>query len=456
MKRFISCLLIFNIIFFELGLQMPTAQAKILSRVSKDIITDDIRLSYINIGWWGLFNDKNLTNYINKSFENNHDIKMATIASQEYYQAMKLQFSQELPQAGAGFAPIYYKLPILNNYDWRFFLPVAVNYEADFFLKNRDKTKSAKKSYEMSLQDEKSAYIGVISGVATIYFNIVKLDKMIEIQDKIVNDRKTIYELMQKSYDRGLVSEMDSANAEKSYIQGAIELSDLKKSKEQLLNALAVITGESPCNIAGFQITPIDDINFTGTIPDEIPTDVIESRPDYVKAKIMVEKAGIDVRIARKEFLPQFNIAGLALFNAGNFGSTFTTTNSLLALGGGIFQPLFLGGARVSALKLKKSTYLRVLENYKKTNLIAIQEINDSLCAIKRDNDKYSKTLKQLNLSEKNYMHYQKQYEKGYISYLDFLQKEEVYLVMQKLAANQKIEEYIDYIGLYKAVGAKL
>ena len=154
--------------------------------------------------------------------------------------------------------------------------------------------------------------------------------------------------------------------------------------------------------------------------------------------------------------MPTFDIAGLALFNAKHFGSTLTTANSLLAFGAGIFQPIFTGGVKIANLRLKKASYERILENYKKTNLTAMQEINDSLVTIKQDEEKYQKTLKQLELSKDDYSFNKRKYEKGLISYLDLIQAEESLLSVNKLAVIQKADNYIDYIGLYKAAGAKL
>lgn len=456
MKKILTTFLILSIITVQFGVVPLSAAAKTFSRGGKEKITAETKYSYVNIDWWKNFNDELLTGYINKALENNHDLKIADIATEEYFQAMKLQFSQELPQAGAGFAPVNYKLPYSNTYDWHFFLPVAVNYEADIFLKNHDKTQSAKKLYEMSLLDEKAAYISVVSGIGTVYLNIVKLNKVIEIQNQIVQNRKTIYNLMQKRNIKGLTSQSDVVAAEKSYTAAFTELSDLEKEKELLLNQLAVMIGESPYNTPEFKISDYDNINFSGNIPAEISTDIITSRPDYMKAEKEVEKAGLDVRIARKEFLPSFNIAGLALFNAANFGSTLSTANSLLALGAGVFEPVFTGGARIANLKLKKAGYERILENYKKTNLIAMQEINDSLVSVKKDDDKLQKTLQQKKLSEKEYFLNQKRYEKGAISYLDLLQSQEVLLAAEKLVTIQQIDNYINYIGLYKACGGKI
>jgi len=456
MKKFLSIFLVFTLISIQSGMLPLSANAKIFSRISKDKISPDIKYSYINIDWWKNFNDEQLIEYINDSVENNYDLKMMANATEEYYQAVKLQRSQELPQAGAGFAPIGYKLPLSNKYDWHFFLPVAVNYEADIFLKNHDKTKSAKKTYEMSLLEEKSAYISVVSGVGTIYFNIVKLNNVIDIQKEIVQNRKQIYLLTKKQNEKGLISQSDTILAEKSYTQSFIELSDLQKEREKLLHELSVILGQSPETSQNLKITDYKNINFTGKMPDTVSSDIIYERPDYKEAEKMVEKAGIDVRIARKEFLPSFDIAGLALFNASDFGSIFTTMNSLLALGGGIFQPLFLGGARVANLKMKKAGYERVLNNYKKTNLAALQEINDSLYTIKKDEDKLEQIKLQQQLSEQEYFYNSKKYQKGLISYLDLIRSKENMLQMNKVVIIQQMDNYVNYIGLYKACGAKI
>ncbi len=70
---------------------------------------------------------------------------MATIAVDEYYQAVKIQFANELPSANVGFGAGYSKMPYTTNSDWGFSTPAFASYELDLFLKNRDKTKASKK-----------------------------------------------------------------------------------------------------------------------------------------------------------------------------------------------------------------------------------------------------------------------------------------------------------------------
>jgi len=431
-------------------------QFKSMVKKSKKQKSDDYKYAYVNLNWWDNFNDNNLSDYINRAIKNNYDLKMATLAVEEYYQNTKLQFSNELPQIGAGFAPNYMKMPGSSSWDWNFATPAYVSYEADIFLKNRDKTKSVKKLYEASQFDERAAYIAVAGAVGTTYLNIVRLDKIIELQKQIVSIRQDIYNLMLTSNKEGLVSTSDTVKANKALVAGQTDLIELQKQKKKLLHSFAVLIGESPENIEELAFTPYDEINFTGEIPAEISSDIIAQRPDYLRAEKMVEKAGIDVRVARKEFLPSINLTGIALFNASEFGSAWSTRGMLGSLAAGAMLPIFTGGRRIANLKLKKTSYERILQDYYKTNLTAIQEVNDALVSVKLDKEKMAETLKQAELEQADYNYNLKRYNQGTISRLDLIQVEENLLTIDKLVAQQNIECMVDYIGLYKSVGSKL
>lgn len=418
--------------------------------------SDQFKYEYINYDWWDNFNDPILKGYIDQAIKSNYSLKMASIAVDEYYQAIKIQFANELPMAGAGFSPAFVKNPGVTKSDWTFATPAIVNYEADIFLKNHDKTKAAKKEYEQSLQDERSAYISIASAVGTSYLNIVKLDKMIALQEEIVTDRKMIYDLMLLRNKEGLTSTSDTVKANKSYIAGQTTLTEYKKQRNILLNQLCVLIGENPNNAENIARISYDELNYTGVIPNEIASEIIAQRPDYIKAEHMIQKAGIDVRVAKKEFLPSINLTGIALMLGSELGSVWTTKNALTALAMGVNLPIFTGGKRIANLKLKKDEYERVLNNYYQTNLTAIQEVNNALTTIKHDDKKYQDTKTQSKLERTDYGLSDAKYSQGTISKLDLIQLRENVLSTDKLVADQRINCLVDYIGLYKAVGSQL
>lgn len=433
----------------------PKQFKSMISKNKKTQQSDDYKFNYVNMNWWGNFNDDLLNGYIEKAVLNNYDLKMATINVEEYYQNVRLQFANELPSAVGGFGPGVFKAPGMTNTSSAFGLPIIVQYEADIFLKNHNKTKSVKKLYEGSKLDERAAYISVASAVGSTYFNIINLDKMISLQEQIVNIRQEIYNLMLIRNKEGLTSTADTVKANKALVAGQTDLIELKKNREKMLNQMCVLIGESPENANSIKRNSLDSINYQLAIPSEIPSEIITQRPDYMKAELMVEKAGIDVKVAKKEFLPSINILGGALFNASDIGSLFTTKNMLLGVGGGLMTPLFQGGSLIANLKLKKATYERILQDYYKTNLTAIQEVNDALVASRLDKDKMTQTTKQYNLEKSDYKYNEKKFNQGTISKLDLIQYQENLLTIEKLVAQQKVECMTDAISLYKATGSK-
>lgn len=261
---------------------------------------------------------------------------------------------------------------------------------------------------------------------------------------------------MQIRNNQGLTSTADLTAAEKAYVLANADLADLQKAREIFLNSLAVLIGDSPENIGEFSRMSYDDLITTEDIPESIPSDVITNRPDYLAAEKIVEKAGLDVRIAKKEFLPNINIIGLFSFNSFSSGGGMGWENALMALAGSAMLDLFNGGAKIANLKLRKNYYEQSLENYFKTNLTAIQEVNDSLCSLKLDNDKYHKNLQSYKMQEKEYGFKEIKYSDGLISKLDLLQQKETLLTMNKMVVNSRIDYFINQISLYKATAGNL
>lgn len=415
---------------------------------------DDYKYAYVNMDFWKKFNDDNLNHYIDLAIKQNYDLKIASLTVKEYYQNMKLQFANELPSAGVGISPAFVNVMGMQSDNFAVNVPAMFNYEVDLFLKNRDKTKSVKELYKASQDDERAVYISVASAVGNVYFNIVKLNEIIKYQEKIVNSRLDIYNMMLASNKEGIVSTSDTVKANKAYVYGVSDLIDLKKSRAKLLDQFCVLIGEDPKNGENLAFTPLNQIKFTGTIPKEISSEIIVNRPDYLKAEKMIKKAGIDVRVAKKEFLPTINLTGLAALDVKN--SMFSKETTLAALALGAMLPVFTGGARVANLKLSKVKYDKMLENYYKTNLTAIQEVNDALASVKYDNEKLNEHIKQHQLETKDFGYTKDKYNQGVISRLDLVQMEENLLNVEKLINSTRSECYISYIDLYKAVGSKL
>lgn len=423
---------------------------------SEKVVPKKNKYEYINLAWWNQFNDEYLNDYIVRAVENNKDLKMATLTMEEYYQKVKMQRAQEMPNLSAGFMPGYGKMPFTGKTEGNFGVPIIASYEVDLFGKNHNKTTAVKKLYEASILDEQAAYISIASAVGNVYVNIVKLDALIDMQEDIVALRKEISEIMTISNQEGIVSTSDLVKANKAYIAGTSDLVELKKERTKLLNQLAVLVGDSPNNIEEFKRADYKALVFAGNIPEEVSSEIIMNRPDYKKAEKMLEKAGIDVRVARKEMLPRINLGGLIFFNNKYLDSLFTTKGMLWGVGGGLFQPLFQGFSLTSNLKSKKIAYEKSLRNYEKVNLTSMQEVNDSLVSVNMDREKLAKQKDIQALEQKDFKLTQEKYKEGVIAKLDLDQQEENLLNVQRMVYSTQFDCMVDYINFYKAVAAQM
>ena len=413
----------------------------------------------LNPGFFERFNDNCLNYYINSAIENNHSAKEAAARVEQYRQQAKYSLGNELPSFSVSANYLGIKVPQLDNFQLKknaFILPFMMNYEADFLLKNRDKTRSAKKSYEASKFEEKAVYLSLLSDVASVYTNLLEYDQLITIQKENVDIYTKLLEYESRKFARGVINSTQLNNAAKQLENAKNSLEKLQKEQEVLLMQLAVLTGVSPENAKDFERGNFSSFEYSGTIPEEIQSDVIFARPDVMAAETKLEKAKIDIRVARKEFLPNFNITGLWVFNTIAPGTFFSWESSLAAILAGATQDIFKGGMKIANLKIQKAKYEELFEDYNQTNLDAVKEVNTALCIIKHDRKIEDNTKSELNYETANFQNAQKKLSRGVISDPEYLMEENKLINSQTNYTQAKTQRIVNYFTLYKAVGGQL
>lgn len=427
---------------------------------SKDLQKEDYRLNYVNIDWWKQYNDENLVNIMIKVYENNQDLKIATIKSKQADQAVKEAFANELPYLGFS-GNIGREMPsattrfgnlVIPDYSQtRFLLPLTMTYEVDIWGENRLKTKSIEKQRDIIKQSERASYITLTSEVASNYFNLIKLDKLIKNQEKLVNLQKKITEMQDIKYKNGLCSTIEVLAEKQALTVFEEELNDYKNKQDTIYNQLIVLLGERDTKDIirnSYEQLSIPDI------PESISADAISQRPDLIKAEDYIKKIGYDVRVARKSFLPKFTIYGQAGFNAyNNFSHIFDSHTFLANVGILPSIDLFTGGAKLAHLRYNKLEYEKASELYEKVLLTSIQELNDSLTTAKISKKNYDKAVERIDIEKEKFALSEKSLNIGSKSYLEHLKAEENVLLSERSEISNKINYLISTINLYKAVG---
>lgn len=416
-------------------------------------------IEYMNLTWWKKFNDENLNNNLLKLYEKNYDLKNAALKVKENEQLVKMQFANELPQLSfsgelsrdiRGARQQYGNMMIPNYSQYNYYLPLTAGYEVDIWGTNRLKTKSVKEQLEIVKQAERATYIALTSDFAADYFNLIKADEFLRIQEDLIKAQEDIVSKVSDKYGIGLCSINELLAEERMLTNLREERNKNIKTRDTLISSMLVYLSESGGNI---ERGNYKNISVLTGIPDKFTTEAVTKRPDFLQEEANIRRIGFDVKVARREFLPKFIIFGQIGLNAYHFDSLFNSASQFFNAGILPSMDLFSGGRKAALLKLKKFEYQEALNSYQKTILNGIKEINTGLIAYNEASENYNESAERLKLQNQTFSLMNDRYSIGAASDLDVLYAKEAYLMISKEEVSNKVNTLISTIGLYKALG---
>ena len=415
-------------------------------------------IEYINLSWWEKYNDEYLTGNLLKLYKNNYDLKNAALKVKENEQAVKMRFANELPQIGLS-GQLYrdmrssmqqfgnMQIPSFAQYNY--YLPITASYEIDIWGLNRLRTKSMKEQLEIVKQAERATYIALTSDFAADYFNLIRVDEFLNIQNELIKTQEEIVSKIKDKYDIGLCTINDLLSEQRLLTTSKEERNRHIKTRDTLIDTMKVYLSNSD----NIERNSYEDVILLTGIPSEFSASIVENRPDYLQEEANIKRIGFDAKAARREFLPKFIIFGQIGLNAYHLDTLFNSVSQMFSAGILPSVDLFSGGRKIALLQLKKFQYEEALNSYQKAILTGIKDINSGLIEYKEAQENYKESLERLKMQNKTYSLAKDKQEIGSASNLDVLYAKEAYLMVRKDEVSNKINSLISTIGLYKAAG---
>ena len=417
------------------------------------------RLDYMNMDWWKNYNDEVLINHFQTLYENNHDLRIAALKTKQAEENIRLAGANQLPQLGFdGSVSRVFRGPrtqfgsvVIPKYiQNEIFLPLNASYEIDIGGQNYLNRKSAKKQAEIAKQQERAAYIYITSSFAADYYNLIKMDELERNLLKIIDLQKNIVSMTEKKYNSGLASINEVLDEKQILVNFEKDLNKLKENKKILNDEAVVLLGLNTDK--AIELSDYQSISSPQT-PETLSTTIIQFRPDLISSEDYVKKSGIDVRVARRDFLPKFILYGNLGFNAYKWNRMFAGETFLANAGIAPRWDIFTGGIKMARYRINKYEYKKAVESYEKTVLTSIQEVNDALAEAKTTKANLIKSDEDYFIEKEKHILAEKQFSIGDSSMLDEMKSEvNLYVAKQRNIA-AKIDNVISSISLYNAVG---
>ena len=417
-----------------------------------DTLRQQDTLSIADMQWWEIYTDTTLQSLIEKTLDNNKDMKIAAARVKELAAMKRIDFANLFPQLnGSAYAQKEGSNYGGNNYknDPELGGKLTVTWELDLWGNLRWAKDKSIAQFLGSIEAQRALKMSIVSEVAQAYFELVALDNELNIVRQTLYARKEGVRLAKLRFEGGLTSETSYQQAQVEYARTATLVPELERKISLKENDIAFLAGEYPHHIQR-SILP-EEVKLPETLPVGLPSTLLERRPDVREAEQKLIAANASVGIAYTNIFPRLSLTAQYGVESEEFSDFFKSPIHYIS--GNLLTPLFAMGKYRATLKAKKAAYEQECYSYEKSVLTAFKEARNAIVDFNKIKDIYESRL-QLERSSKATMELaQLQYINGVIGYLDVLDAQRSYFDAQIGLSNAIRDKQITLVKLYKALG---
>ena len=324
----------------------------------------------------------------------------------------------------------------------------SISYEVDLWGKNRNAAKSADYNVDATQFDREALRLVVTADVTDFYAQILSLNDRIRIAEFNLKNAEEILRIIEARYNAGGVSGLEVSQQRVAVNGFRATLAALTEQRATSANALAILLGRPPQNLsaptAQLASLKMPQVNLTPS------STLLTVRPDIQSAEAGLRGANADIGVARAAFFPSLTLSADTVIAAG-FGNPAAAASSLAS---SLLAPIFTGGRLTGNLQSVTARQKELAAHYQKTVLVAFQEVEDALAALKSNNEQAALSVESVKESQNAYDIAKARFDAGAIDYLTLLETQRSLYQAQdsQIAINQG--QLVAYVQLRKALGA--
>lgn len=189
----------------------------------------------------------------------------------------------------------------------------------------RNSVIASERSANASAADMASIRLSLQAELANNYFALRGSDEAQRILDMTVVAYQQALYLTKNRYQGGAAPIADVDEAETQLENAKTQAEDMRLQRAQFEHAIAVLVGEIPSN---FSLLPAKSPKVFLSIAPNVPSTILDRRPDIVAAESRVQAANANIGVARAVFFSCDRINGKCWFSKQEPGESHLQTKS--------------------------------------------------------------------------------------------------------------------------------
>lgn len=405
--------------------------------------------------WQKVFKDPQLQDLIEEALKNNLDLQDAIqqirVAEANFYQGKMSLFPSLNLNGSAGYGELSDNANQANiPGSERYTASLSSSWELDVWGKL---TSAKKASYAALLQTEatrRAVQTRLIATVANAYYQLLALDRQLEITRQTVEIRRQDVETVKSLKESSVVTGVSVQQSIANRYAAEVTIPELNQQIIELENDLSILLGRTPGGIERGTLSNQETIDSLAT---GVPAQLLRNRPDILAAEYSFRSAFELTNNARAYFYPSFTLTAEGGFQSLSTQDLFQPGSVFYNIIGGLTQPLFNRGQNRARLKQSKAQQQQALLQLRSSILNAGREVSNALNQFQNAEQKMELRQQQLTALE-NAAEYSRQLlQYGEANYTEVLTAQQNLLSAQLSGVNDNLQQLTAGVNLYRALG---
>ncbi len=330
-------------------------------------------------------------------------------------------------------------------------LPISATWEPDLWGSVRRTVEGDVASAQASAATLANTRLSLQATLAQTYFQLRTVDEQKRLLDDTVDAYQKALQLTQNQYSVGVAARSDVVQAQTQLKSAQVQAIDLGVARAQYEHAIAVLVGKTP---AEFSLAPVKTFAIAPpAIPLDLPSHLLERRPDVAVAERQAAQANAQVGVATAAWFPSITLSASGGYSNSIWSQLLEAPSRYWSIGPKIAETLFDGGARRAQNAQARAGWDAAVANYRQVSLAAFQNVEDQIAALRILADEAQAQDEAVGLSEQSLKIAINQYRAGLVSYLNVITAQNTAYSNERAAITLRGTRLNDSVGLVKALG---
>jgi multidrug efflux system outer membrane protein len=412
-----------------------------------------------DIEWQQFFTDSRLARLQSLALVNNRDLRLASLNIEKAQAQYRIQRAEALPSIDAGVSGTHSRTPgslsssgsAATTHDYSAQLGLS-SYEVDVFGRVQNLQDEALEDYLALTETRRSTQISLVAEVATAWLTLAADNERLHLAQETLRSQQATYELTQRSHAMGGSSGLSVAQAQTTVESARGDAAVYESQILQDRNALRLLVGSDIPE----ELLPGANLESAAVlvqVPAELPSSLLQRRPDVLAAEHTLKSANIDIGAARAAFFPSISLTASAGSSSSALSGLFKSGSGAWTFAPSISLPIFDAGSNRATLDSAKVEREIQVQTYQQTVQSAFKEVADAL-AVRSTLDRRITAQQALtDASRKSFELSDALYRGGSQSYLEALDAQRSLYSAQQDLITLRLTEQSNRVTLYKVLG---